>query len=193
MTADAPRSYPAEVTLAEQKFTLRKMTVEDGQALLDFATALPDHDKLYMRRDISKQSGIDKWTRDIANGIIHTFLAEKDGHVVGYSTINLTDLDWTRHVADLRVSVAESTRMTGLGRLLTREAFNQALILGLERLIVRMTPDQIGARALFEEVGFRPEALLKDHVKDQNGDYHDLLVMAVDLANAMAQRNAFGH
>ena len=48
------------------------------------------------------------------------------------------------------------------------------------------------ARALFEELGFRNEALLKDHMKDSAGEYHDLLVMTVNVDEFLARKQALG-
>ena len=44
-----------------------------------------------------------------------------------------------------------------------------------------MTPDQKGARATFERLGFRAEALLQDFVVDHSGRTRDLLVMGYDV------------
>ena len=46
--------------------------------------------------------------------------------------------------------------------------------------------------SLFQELGFQPEALLKDEVKDRAGEYHDLLIMACNVHTFLAQREAFG-
>ncbi len=51
----------------------------------------------------------------------------------------------------------------------------------LRKLSAQMTLDQAGARATFERLGFRPEALLTDWVMDAKGRTRDLLVMAYDL------------
>jgi hypothetical protein len=44
-----------------------------------------------------------------------------------------------------------------------------------------MTSDQRGARAAFERIGFRPEALLADYVIDTEGRLHDMLIMSYDI------------
>lgn len=54
-----------------------------------------------------------------------------------------------------------------------------------------MTPDQEGARVLFQELGFQLEALLRDHIKDRNGNYHDLLLKACKVQTFLAQRTAY--
>ena len=121
-----------------------------------------------------------------------SILAEDAEGVAGYSTVNLNELEWTRHVADLRVATAPRARGHGLGRLLAREGFNIALALDIEKLLARMTPDQEGARILFQELGFTPEALLKDHVKDREGNYHDMLLKSCSVRAFIAQREAYG-
>ena len=186
------KHYPLRVKLDGHAVTLRSMVPADGPALLQFARHLPQHDILFLRRDITKQEGIDKWVKDLENGIMYSILAEDEEGICGYSIIHLTDLEWSKHMADLRVSTSERARGIGLGRLLTRVAFNMALALGIEKVMARMTPDQQGARALFQELGFQPEALLKDAMKDRAGNYHDLLVMAVNVQTFLAQRTAYG-
>ncbi len=190
--AEALKNYPLEIELQERSFTLRPMVADDGPQLLAFASELPQHDVLFMRRDIASQAGIDQWVRDLDSGHIHSVLAEDEFGVVGYSTIHLNDLEWTAHVAEMRITTADRARGVGLGRLLTREGFNIALALGIEKIVARMTTDQTGARALFHELGFQNEALLKDHVKDRNGTRHDLLLMACEVQTFLSTRDAYG-
>jgi len=54
--------------------------------------------------------------------------------------------------------------------------------MGLERLTVQMTSDQSRAIAIFEGLGFRTEALLRDHVKDLQGKTHDIVVLGLDVS-----------
>lgn len=190
--AEAWKHYPLQVKLAGKPFTLRPMNLDDGAALQAFALALPPHDLLFMRRDITKPEGVGRWLDAVRRGAMYTVVCEDDEGIAGYSSLHLTELDWSGHVADLRVAIAHRARSHGLGRLLTREAFNMALALGIEKVVARMTPDQTGARSLFHELGFQPEALLKDEVKDRDGVYHDLLIMACNVQTFLAQRRAFG-
>ncbi len=192
MTAETVRTYPVERTLGEQRVTLRLMTAADREAVLAFARKLPEHDLLFLRRDITQPEAVDDWIGEISRGEILTVLAESDGEVVGYGTIHRNSLRWTAHVAELRVTVAEGWRGRGLGRLLTQEAFANALGLGIEKMVAQMTLDQRGAIATFEGLGFRPEALLRDQVKDREGKKHDLLVLSHDVARFEATRSAYG-
>jgi L-amino acid N-acyltransferase YncA len=184
--------FPKTLDLKGTAITVRLMTQADGPRLLDFARQLPAHDLLFLRRDITQQSAIDRWVRNIQEGTMNTVLAEDKEGVLGYSSLYRSDFDWSRHVAELRVLVAPRARKLGLGRILTHEAFNIALTLGIEKIVARMTLDQTGARTVFEELGFRPEAVLRDEVKDREGKTHDILVMANAVATFLARRDSYG-
>lgn len=184
--------FPKTAAIKGREVTLRIMTVDDGALMMEFAQQLPYHDLLFLRRDITQQSGIDNWIRDIESGAIHTIIADDGQNVLGYSTLHRNDFEWSRHVAEVRVLVSPRGRNTGLGRLLTREAFNVALAIGIEKVVARMTLDQTGARTVFEELGFRPEALLKEEVKDRAGKKHDVLFLSTEVDAFLARRAAYG-
>ena len=192
MKGDTSRSYPREVDLKGTRVTLRQMSGSDGTVALAFARALPAHDLLFLRRDITQPEAIDIWLSGIARGRITSVLAESDGQVQGYATVDRGELSWSPHVAELRVLVSAAMRGKGLGRLLTQEAFAIALGLGIEKIVAQMTVDQKGAIAVFEGMGFRPEALLRDQVKDREGRKHDLLILAHEVAKFHAQMEAYG-
>ena len=192
MTEAAPRKYPITYRAGSHEITLCQMTPGDKAGLLEFARALPEHDLLFLRRDISQEPAIDDWISELKSGEIVTILAVEGGRIVGYATIHRSLLRWTAHVAELRVMVAESARGLGLGRVLTQEAFANALAMGIEKMVAQMTLDQKGAIATFEGLGFRPEALLRDQVKDRAGNTHDLLVLSHEVAKFESQRAAYG-
>jgi L-amino acid N-acyltransferase YncA len=186
------RTYPREARLDGGAVTLRYMTPADREAALAFARALPAHDILFLRRDITQPEAIDIWLNGIERGRITSVLAEREGVVEGYATVDRGELSWSPHVAELRVLVSAGMRGKGLGRVLTQEAFAIALGLGIEKIIAQMTVDQKGAIAVFEGMGFKPEALLRDHVKDREGNKYDLLILAHEVAKFQSQMDAYG-
>lgn len=190
--AGEKRKYPSKITVGGRNVTLRYMSATDKAGVLTFARALPEHDLLFLRRDITEDREVDAWIEDIDAGIVKSVLAVEGGAIVGYGTVHRNDLRWSSHVAELRVMVAESMRGKGLGRVLTQEAFAVALEEGIEKMMAQMTLDQKGAITTFEGLGFRPEALLRDHVKDRQGNLHDLLVLSHDVATFERTRAAYG-
>jgi len=185
-------TYPREEPIGDGVVTLRYMTPADRDAALAFARALPSHDLLFLRRDITRPEVIDFWLDGIRRERIVTLIAEHQGVVLGYATVDRGELSWSPHVAELRVMVAAEMRRHHLGRRLTRDSFLIALGLGVEKMVAQMTTDQEGAIAVFEGMGFRTEALLRDHVKDRDGHKHDLLIMAHDVNGFLVQMEAYG-
>ncbi len=177
------RTYPREITLGKVPLTLRLMTPDDKEAIRVFARALPPNDMLFLRLDIGKDEGIDEWLTNIREGRTTTVAAmQPDGLIGGYASVHHNDTMWNRHVGELRVIVGSDYRRLGLGRRLTDEVFAIARDIGLQKLTAQMTPDQKGARATFERLGFRAEALLADFVVDREGKARDLLIMSHDVA-----------
>jgi L-amino acid N-acyltransferase YncA len=186
MTETSPaicQSYPREVKIGDNRtITLRLMGKSDRDSMVDFARTLPADDLLFLRRDITDPEVIDGWIHNVEIGRSVTVLAERDGELVGYGSLNLNAPFWTQHVGEIRVLVSPDYRKLGLGRRLAYAIFAIAKDLGLQKMLARMTPDQKGARATFERLGFRAEALLHDFVLDRDGKTRDLLIMSYDIA-----------
>ena len=184
--------YPSSVPCEEFILTLRLMTPEDEDAVLAFARELPPHDLLYVRRDITNPRVVAAWVRAIEQGDITTVLATQDGKIVGCAALIQDPLSWSPHWGELRVLVAQSMRQKGLGRILIQESFVLALEKDLKKLSAQMTVDQKGAVAIFEELGFRGEGLLKDQVMDGDGETHDIVILSCDVDRIHAQLTAYG-
>ncbi len=184
--------YPRNVTCGETEIELTLMSAADHAAVLSFAQQLPPHDLLFMRRDISQPKVLTAWINEIESGAITSLLARRNGEIVGCTGVVCDALSWSPHVGELRAVVAPSMRENGLGRVLIQESFLAALSLGLEKLVAHMTADQRGAISVFEGMGFRVEALLRDHVRDPNGVKHDIVILSHDVAKFQAQMEAYG-
>jgi len=174
------RVYPREFQIDDKAVTLRLMTPGDRDGMLAFARKLPPDDLLFLRMDITQPEAIDEWVSNLKAGRTHTVLAIVDGAIEGYATVHHNNVLWTRHMGEIRVLVSSQYRQHGLGKRLVDEVFVMARALGLQKLTVQMTPDQKGARATFEHLGFHAEALLADYVVDHNGKTRDLLIMSID-------------
>jgi L-amino acid N-acyltransferase YncA len=181
-----------ETTRDGRSVTVRYMDRDDREAFLAFTKTLPDHDLLFLRTDITDPDVVDGWLDNIDQERTVTIIAETEGRILGYASLHFSNAPWSQHVGELRVLLAEEARGQGLGRGLTETIFAQALDRGIEKMVAQMTIDQKGAIATFEERGFKPEALLRDHVKDRKGDKHDLLVFSHDVRSFQSQLNAYG-
>ncbi len=182
---------PRKLPLEGGEVLLRRFAAGDEAAVLGFAQALPEHDLLFLTRDITQPKVVAAWRRDIEDGAIVSLLALKGPKVVGTTAVVRDALSWSPHVGDIRVLVAPEMRGQGLGQILAQESIATATAMGLEKLTVRMTIDQVAAIAVFESLGFRGEALLRDHVKDRAGKKHDIAILSHEVAEVSARRSAF--
>ena len=171
---------------------IRRFAPADRDAMLAFANTLPEHDLLFLGRDLKHPRVVDAWQSAIEEGWIDSLIAEDDGAFVGTAALVRDPLGWSAHVGEIRLLVAPGKRGSGIGRDLLEAIYTVAIERGLEKLTAQMTPDQIGSVMLFESLGFRAEALLKDHVRDRDGKPHDLAILAHDVARVTAQHRAFG-
>lgn len=176
------RTFPWKTTINGKDVTFRLMTPDDRDDIIAFAKALPEEDLMFLRTDITQPATVDAWMKYIKSGRTISLVGEIDGHIAGYSSIHLNEAGWTRHVGELRVLVGSDARGLGLGKRLTMEAFAMAKDLGLRKVTAQMSTDQRSARGVFEHLGFRPEALLADHVMTRDGQTRDLLIMSYDVA-----------
>ncbi len=184
--------YPMTVPSDTGGFEVRLMTAEDEAVVLALAQSLPSHDLVFLPRDIRQPKVLSAWIRQIANGQIVSLLALKHGVVVGCSAVACDPHSFSPHAGELRVILAPAARDQGIGRMLIQESFLVALSLQLEKLTARMTGDQQAAVVLFEDMGFRAEALLRDHVRDDDGKSYDIVVVSMNVLANQAKRELYG-
>jgi L-amino acid N-acyltransferase YncA len=170
--------------------SIRPFARADAAGVAEFAASLPEHDLLFLSRDIKHARVIEAWTDALAAGEIESLVATADDVVVATTAIVRDALGWSPHVAEIRLLVSPTMRGKGLGRALLDANIDLAREAGATKLTARMTPDQRGAITLFEEAGFRGEAMLRDHVKGRDGTLHDLAILSLDVARSHAKRGA---
>jgi len=173
--------------------TIRRLAPADRDAMATFAAALPEHDLLFLGRDLRHPRVIAAWVAAVEEGWIDSFVAvSEDGAVLGTAALVRDPLGWSAHVGEVRLLVGPALRGHGLGRDLLECVFAAARAHGLAKLTAQMTPDQAGSLSLFESLGFRAEALLKDQVRGRDGVHHDLAILAYDAGRVAARAQAFG-
>ena len=152
---------------------IRKVRPDDEPAVERFLTRIPEGDRTFFKEDVTDPAVLEAWTKP---GAGRSVALEGDEVVGSVALVPLTG--WSSHVAELRVVVDPDHRGSGIGRDLSRHAVLEALDLGLKKIVVEVVADQESATAMFRALGFHPEALLKDHIRDQRGELHDLMILA---------------
>ena len=186
---DYPRDLPGPDGSSVRVDLLRD---SDRDALVAIGREIPEHDRLFLHRDISQAAAVEAWLDELERGRLASIVVRGSRAISGFATVEPEADPWSQHVAELRVMVAPGSRRRGLGRLLTQEGFSLALSAGIEKITARMTTDQKAAIETFLGLGFRSEALFREHVRDRDGRKHDLLVLSHDVRRFHALLEAYG-
>lgn len=153
---------------------VRRTQSGDDRALEQFLLGLPRQEGGFLKADVSRS--VD---REVLMHAGHgARLAAFDDHesIVGFAAV-VPSIGRSSHVAELRLVVAAGERRRGIGRELARASLVAALELGLEKLAVEVLASQEDLVDMFVALGFEPEALLHDFVRDEDGNYADLMVL----------------
>jgi len=177
------KDYPKTKKLKDgTTVTLRPMAKSDEKALYEFFISLRPEDRLFLKDDVTDPKVIHEWAQHINYEKIIPILAFIDDKVVGDATLHRASHGWSQHVGEIRMVISPEYRRKGLGLILAKEIFLLAQYLGIEKVEAEMMDSQEGAIRVFETVGFKKEAQLKDYVKDLQERKHDLIIMTQDIS-----------
>jgi ribosomal protein S18 acetylase RimI-like enzyme len=166
------------------------LDTEHLPALRHFLDALPEGDRTFIKEDVHDPAVAEGWVAE-PGGLRSWVAVEESGAVVGLVSVRPL-IGWSSHVGDLRLVVAPDRRGQGLGRALARHALREAVAAGLEKVVVEVVAEQDGAVRMFTDLGFRGEALLRDHIRDRAGTLRDLLVLAHDAREEWSSMASVG-
>ncbi len=154
---------------------LRELRQQDADALSQLVADIPAGDRTFFKEDITDAEAVaDRW---IADERSVCWLAFDDGAVVAFAALVL-GVERMSHVGDLRLVVAAHARGRGLGRTVAHRMLVEAVEHGLKKVTVDIAAENETAIRMFQDLGFQPEALLPDRLRDPDGELHDLVVLA---------------
>ena len=162
----------------------------DGPALLDFYRSLSDEDRLVLKDDVTTPGWLARFLAKLASGAATSLVARAKGRICGEATLHRNLHGWSRHVGEIRLSVASDRRGKGLGNTLAAGVVKLAIDLGLEKMVAQLVESQEAARKTFERLGFRQEAELARQVTDIRGAKRDLLIYANDVSHIWSAMEA---
>lgn len=154
---------------------VRELTPGDADALRRFFADVPAEDRTFFKEDVTDPALAQRWVDDQRS--VRRLAVDEDGVVVAFAALS-PGVERTAHVADLRLVVGARARGRGLGRALAQRMLLEAVEHGFRKVTVDIAADQPGPIAMFRALGFQPEALLRDHLCDADGELRDVVVLA---------------
>ncbi len=170
------------VTLADgRKVTIRNMHPDDVEPSFTFFCELPDEDRKYLRLDVTRREVVERRTTELDRSRVERIVVVHEDEIVADGSLELQGHGWGDKVAEVRLIIARPWQRFGLGTLVARELFHLASKHRMDRIVVRLMRPQVGAHRIFQRLGFHEEFLIPEHVRDQAGEWQDLIIMRCPL------------
>jgi ribosomal protein S18 acetylase RimI-like enzyme len=167
----------------------RPFTPDATAAVEAFLARIPSGEATFFKEDVGAPGTVQRWAEN-ANGAQRT-LAWDDDAVVGYAAV-IPGVGWSSHVGEIRLVVDPERRRAGIGHQLARRALVDALQAGMLKVVVEVVADQEAAIGLFTGLGFKPEAVLSNYVRDRSGELHDLMVLSHNVEDVRSTMETVG-
>lgn len=175
--------YPKEVILKDHREIIMKSFEESDQdKLLEFYKNLPILLRWFLKEDPDDAIVIKKWIDNQKEGKAFSLIAFYEDRIVAHGTMLQRLFGGRRHVGRLRIMVAPDFRRLQLGTWMIFELLRRGMEMGLEKIradfVVGLDDSAIEA---FKKLDFIEEAVLRDYVKDEKGNYYNYKIMIKQL------------
>jgi L-amino acid N-acyltransferase YncA len=175
-------SYPKHVRLKDgTELSMRPLRKEDEKVLHNYFLRLPPKEVARLKHDVTDPYIVSKWIYDLDYDVVFPLVAMDNDRIVANGTLKFNMVGWRKHQGEIRATVDPEYREKGLSTVLIKNMIDIAKSMGLEQLTAELAPTLDEAYFLFEKMGFKEAAVLKNFIKDQEGTYEDLVVMILDL------------
>jgi L-amino acid N-acyltransferase YncA len=178
MLDDFPKKLPLK---NGQELVLRILTQQDAESIVLFFLSVPEEERNFLRYDITDKEALKGWFGGPNWEEVFPIAAVLEGDIVGIAVLQGYRTPWFAHIGNFWMIVSQEMRGRGLGRILANEMFTLAAELGMEKLSAEVRADHLYAIRIFKQMGYQHEGALTDYIKDQDGQTHDLLIMACNI------------
>jgi len=175
-------SYPKHVRLKDgTELIIRPLRKNDEKDLYNYFLKLPPKEVARLKHDVTDPEIISKWIYDLDYDVVFPLVAMDNDRIVANGTLKFNTIGWRKHQGEIRATVDPEYRKKGISTFLIENMIEIAKSMGLEQLTAELAPTLDEAYFLFEKMGFKEAAVLKNFIKEQEGTYEDLVVMIMDL------------
>lgn len=177
------KRYPKEVMLKDcSEVVLRPLEEGDKYLFVQFFRELPLENRWYLDEDPCDDAIIAQWIQNQKSGKNFCVLALFQERIVGHASLLMKLRGGRKHVGHLRLMVASDFRNKQLGTWLIFDIIKRAMDFGLEKI---RTDFIIGVEDMaingVRKLDFVKEGLLRNYIKDDQGNYYDYLIMVKHL------------
>ena len=178
-------AYPKNIMLRDgDKVSVRPLEPDDKIRLLEFFERIPEEERYYLKENVASAKIVHGWTTNMDFSKVIPIVALSHDAIVADATLHLNRTPERHHLGEIRVVVDPAYREVGLGSRLIREVLDIAAALGLVKVGFELVAHrEREAVCAAERVGFKEVATLEDRVKDFWGNYQDLILLEIPVAD----------
>jgi L-amino acid N-acyltransferase YncA len=154
---------------------IRAATDADGEAIWNiFHEIVAAGDTYAFDPKMSREEALAYWFR----ADTHTYVAEKDGGIVGTYILRSNQLGPGSHVANAAFMVAANAQGSGVGRVMAEDCLSEARRLGFRAMLFNfVVSTNAPAIHLWEQLGFTVVGTLPGAFRHPRKGYVDVYVM----------------
>lgn len=176
-------AYPKEIILSDGTgLTLRPLRAGDEEPLYQMFKRFPSSDRWFLEGDVTDFQLIKYWVEKRVMKRAIALVAELEGSIIAHATLAGKTYGAKRHIGKIGVSVDPAFRERNLGTWMLLDLINLAISMELELLVMHLVEERdASVIKCLKKLEFSKEAILKGHVKDQEGNPHGLVIMVKRL------------
>ena len=168
---------------------VRALQADDAAAFARFVEEVPAGERRFLKERLEDPvATFERWRA----GAAACRLVGVHGTDIAGIAAAFPGTGWSAHVAELRLIVSPRHRRRGVGRALARRALVEAIKLGCTHVYVEVVAEQRALVSRFCDLGFAPEALVRDFVRDNAGEHHDLMLLTHRVDDHRAELETIG-
>jgi RimJ/RimL family protein N-acetyltransferase len=178
-------SYPKVIVTKDGTHAmLRPLARGDERALEAFFARIPHEERWFRRERVDDPEVIRQWMANLDYDRVLPMVAVHagDGRIIANLSLHRRTFGCRKHIGHVRVMVDPAFRSQRLGTWMLLDMVKLAMEAGLEKLVAELVAgvEEAAIRAAARLDFFR-EAVLRDYVKDQDGQPRDLVIMVKTL------------
>ena len=177
----ALEKFPTEHRLGDLELSIRPLEESDEAAFGSFFRAVPEEERLFVKHRITDGVLFHEWCQHIDYESNLPLLAIAGDQIVADGTLHQRQGGWKRHIGLVSILTHPAFRGIGIVDLLIENIVEIAEHSGLTRLEAEFNGERKNSIEAFGKVGFSELVRLDDYVQDMHGDYHDYVLMGMDL------------
>ena len=161
--------------------TMRPLAKRDAARLHQFFLAVPEEERLFVKRPIFERTLFKQWCRhpDFEHNL--PLMMVHGERIIGEATLHQRLGGWKRHIGVVTVLTHPNYRGRDVAKMLVEELVGIARELGLRRLEAELNGERKVAVRALEQLGFEPLMRLEEYVLDMKAVMHDYVLMGMNL------------